>query len=108
MDYQSIGKRIRNSRKTLSLSQEQLAEMIGISPTHMSHIETGSTKLSLPVLIDLSMALHVSCDKLLFDDDDHKNIEIQSLLKNCNESEINIILDTLKSLKESLKKNTFI
>ena len=34
--------------------------MIGISPTHMSHIETGSTKLSLPVLIDLFISFWAS------------------------------------------------
>ncbi|MBQ2464755.1 MAG: helix-turn-helix transcriptional regulator, partial [Treponema sp.] len=46
MDYIKIGQRIRDFRKEKKMSQEQLAEQIGISPTHMSHIETGSTKLS--------------------------------------------------------------
>ena len=49
MDYYKIGQRIRKYRKARQLSQEQLAEQIGISTTHMSHIETGNTKLSLPV-----------------------------------------------------------
>ncbi len=31
----------------------------------MSHIETGNTKLSLPVLVDLAAALNVSTDELL-------------------------------------------
>ena len=49
MDYYEIGQRIRKVRKTKRLSQEQLAERIGISTTHMSHIETGNTKLSIEV-----------------------------------------------------------
>lgn len=48
MDYYEIGQRIRKMRKAHEFSQEELAEKIGISTTHMSHIETGNTKLSLP------------------------------------------------------------
>ena len=52
MDYYAIGQRIRYYRKTQGLSQEQLAEKVDISTTHMSHIETGNTKLSLQVFCD--------------------------------------------------------
>ena len=44
MDYYAIGQRIRKFRKACGLSQEELAEKVGISTTHMSHIETGNTK----------------------------------------------------------------
>lgn len=63
MDYYKIGQRIRKYRKAQSLSQEQLAEMTGISVTHMSHIETGNTKLSLPVLVNLAEILGVQTDE---------------------------------------------
>lgn len=65
-DYYLIGQNIRKFRKAKGLSQESLAEQIGISTTHMSHIETGSTKLSLPVLIKLSQILEVSTDSMIF------------------------------------------
>ena len=67
IDYYEIGQRVRKFRKAYGLSQEELAEKIGISTTHMSHIETGNTKLSLQVLVDLSLALEVKTDELLFD-----------------------------------------
>lgn len=67
MDYYVIGQRIRKYRKANRLSQEELAEKVGISITHMSHIETGNTKLSLPVLVKLSEELSVRTDDLLFD-----------------------------------------
>ena len=67
MDYVGIGKRIRAQRYKLDLSQEELAEMAGISLVHMSHIETANTKLSLPVLVDLACALGVRTDDLIFD-----------------------------------------
>ena len=46
MDYFKIGEKIRKYRKAKGYSQEVLAEKVGISITHMSHIETGNTKLS--------------------------------------------------------------
>lgn len=57
MDYFEIRARIRARRKALGMPREQLAEMVNISTTHMSHIETGNTKLSLGVLVDLARAL---------------------------------------------------
>ena len=50
LDYFKIGQRIRKYRKAYNLSQEQLADKVGISVSHASHIENGGTKLSLPVL----------------------------------------------------------
>ena len=67
MDYYAIGQRIRKIRKACGLSQEQLAERVGISTTHMSHIETANTKLSLPVFVTLAEALDVRADDLLYD-----------------------------------------
>ncbi len=67
MDYYAIGQRIRKYRKAQGLSQEALAERVDISTTHMSHIETGNTKLSLQVFADLAEALQISVDSLLYD-----------------------------------------
>ena len=67
MNYYEIGQRIRKFRKAYNLSQEQLAEKVGISTTHMSHIETGNTKLSLSVFADIASALSVQTDELLYD-----------------------------------------
>lgn len=39
MDYNAIGKRIRAQRLQLNLSQEELAEMVGISAVHMSPLK---------------------------------------------------------------------
>lgn len=81
MNYKEIGQRIRKYRKQMNLSQEELAEKIGISTTHMSHIETGSTKLSLPVLVELAENLKVKTDYLLFSQPKVDNSEIIKLLQ---------------------------
>ena len=56
IDYYAIGQRIRQIRKARGLSQDQLAEQVGISTVHVSHIENANTKLSLPVFVRLTAA----------------------------------------------------
>lgn len=108
MNYYQIGQRIRKYRRANNLSQEQLAERVNISVTHMSHIETGNTKLSLPVLVDISKVLDVRTDDLIFELPSVKDVshrEIDEILTNCSSEEIRVILDTIKTLHISLKKH---
>ena len=103
MDYKAIGNRIRKKRKERKLSQEQLAEQIDISPTHMSHIETGATKLSLSVLVEIAKTLEVSCDSLLFDENTASAAEIEKLFSECDEKQVNVITAIVKTAKEALE-----
>ena len=52
----SFGTNVLFYRKKFGITQEELAEKVDISVTHMSHIETGNTKLSLPVFVDIAAA----------------------------------------------------
>lgn len=109
MDYYKIGQRIRKIRKAHGLSQEELAEKINISTTHMSHIETGNTKLSLPVLVDIASALDVRTDDLLGNANcvttSSSLEEIASVLERCTAQEARIITDIVKATKLSIDKN---
>ena len=109
MDYYEIGQRIRKYRKASQLSQEELAEKVGISIPHMSHIETGNTKLSLPVLVSLATALEVGADDLLFDSavvTRNSVIEdLTNLLENCSISQIKVLKDIVKAAKTSMDKH---
>lgn len=107
MNYYEIGQKIRKYRKACGMSQEFLAEKVGISVTHMSHIETGNTKLSLPVLVSLAEALEVRTDDILFNYSFEKNNsvdEINELLNSCSTKQLRVILDLIKSTKSSLIK----
>lgn len=109
MDYYAIGQRIRKIRKAQNLSQDELAEKVGISTTHMSHIETGNTKLSLPVFVNLASALDVRTDELLYDErpsDRSAAVEaINQMLESCSTQQVKILEDIIKSTKMSLDKN---
>lgn len=108
MDYYAIGQRIRKIRKAHGLSQEELAEKVGISTTHMSHIETGNTKLSLPVLVALATALDVRTDEMLSDGEFASRgtavEEIIHILDTCTTQEIKVMKDILKATKTALGK----
>ena len=103
IDYIKIGQRIKAARQEKGYSQADLGELVGCSNNHMSHVEVGQTKVSLPMLLKLALVLdkefdyflldtpYVKCDKII-------NLEIAEKLKRCNASTlitINKIIDVL-------------
>lgn len=108
MDYRKIGQRIRNYRKSRQLSQEELAEQVGISVTHMSHIETGNTKLSLPVFVKIAEALYIQTDELLHDVPPLTKLAlndvVRKLFNSCSIYEAYCLAEILKSAKAVLDK----
>lgn len=107
MDYYKIGQRIRKFRKACNLSQEQLAEKVGISTTHLSHIETGNTKLSLSVFVDIAEILSVQTDALLYDTPNSTvtiKQETIDILNSCTPKDSLILRDIIKAVKCSLDK----
>ena len=108
LNYKDIGSRIRTERLRHNITQEHLAELADLSITHMSHIETGNTKLSLPALHRIAWALGIPMDTLVCDSiAQAKEIFESELLlytQDCDETEIRIITDMIKSLKDSLRK----
>lgn len=109
MDYYKIGQRIRKIRKAHGFSQEELAEKVDISTTHMSHIETGNTKLSLQVLVDIATILDVRTDDLLHDNPATATgtalDEIATVLESCTAKESKVIADVVRATKLSMDKH---
>ena len=61
----SLGKRIIEGRKALKITQQQLAQAVGVTPQHISLIEQDRTAPSLVVLPKLAEELGVTVDYLL-------------------------------------------
>ena len=61
----SLGQRIRMRRQTLKLTQQQLAEALGLTPQHISAIEQNKRAPSLPSLAKLAEELGVTVDYLV-------------------------------------------
>lgn len=66
-EYKMIGLNIAYYRKLNGLTQLQLAELAGISRTHMSNIEAPNmpTSISLDTLMDLADVLKIPVSSLL-------------------------------------------
>ncbi len=62
--YKSLGINIKNRRKKLGLTQEQLAEKIGMSLNFVGKIEVAFSKPSLDTLIIIADALNTSVSDL--------------------------------------------
>ena len=63
MDH--IGKRIKELRKKNDLTQERLADLLGVTDKAVSKWECGLTAPDLALIIPLTRILHVSADELL-------------------------------------------
>ena len=107
INYVMIGKRIKERRKQLGLTQAALAELSEIEPSNISHIERAATKLSLPTLVSIANALEVSVDELLYDSlkkSAHVSLPlIDKLIADCTPTELKSIAELIKTTKAVLR-----
>lgn len=62
--YRLLGLNIAYYRKAHGLSQSRLAELVNISRTHMSRIETADCAVSLDIVFEICDKLEITPDKL--------------------------------------------
>lgn len=109
IDYGSIGQKVKQIRLRNGITQEQLAEAVGVGTTHISHLETGSGTVSLKVFLAIVNYLSCSADEILCKEVNTAKPLVESwiseLLADCDQMEIKIIADTIATLKKSLRNN---
>ena len=66
----SFSRRLTKIRKDKKLTQQQMADTIGIHVSQIKRYESGDTQPSLEVLRKIALALNISADLLLFDDEE--------------------------------------
>ncbi|HBG7071625.1 helix-turn-helix domain-containing protein [Clostridioides difficile] len=107
LDFKAIGKRIKIARIRTNLTQESVADKIGVTPQHVSNIETGNSSVSLTTLVAIANLLNVSVDELLCDTVlKSKPVfirEADDIFKDCNEYEVRVLIDVLKATKSSMR-----
>lgn len=95
---------IRNERKNRRITQEELAEMLGISPTHVKHMESGHRKPSIEMLFELAKILNISLDEVIFPkngtSDNATRGKIERLLDILDEASLQFVLSVLEALRE--------
>ncbi len=60
----ALGRKIQKLRKAQKITQEELAEMVGISRVYMGYIEQGRESPSLKLLMKLSKKMGVKVEDL--------------------------------------------
>ena len=103
--YRIIGENIRRKRIEKGLSQEQLSEKAGITPSFLSDIENNKKQASLKTLFAIANGLSVPIEELLTAYFCEKGVSLQDVLKALNDCRrsTNHLFDIL----EKLAKDTF-
>lgn len=102
---EQLSKVIKNARVKNNLSQEQLAELLGVSPSHIKHMESGLRKPSVENLFQLVQILHFSLDALIQPElpgMDERTQDIRILLADCSPQQLELIADLIRAVR---KKN---
>ena len=107
MNQKAIGQRIKKAREKKQLTQEQLSELVDLSPMHISVIERGAKPPKLETLINIANALGVSTDTLLQDVIDNRikavSSEAADLLGQLSPEEQRRVLSALRVYVDELK-----
>lgn len=109
IDYASIGQKVKQIRTGKGVTQEELAEAVGVGVTHISHLETGSGTVSLKVFLAIVNYLKCSADEILCKEiltaKPIVNSWLSEMVADCDQTEIKIIADMVTALKQTLRKN---
>lgn len=74
IDNKRIGESIAQSRKSKGLTQEELAELVGLTRQFISMVERGKTGIGLITFLNLSSILEIEPSEILLGGDDWGSI----------------------------------
>lgn len=108
-DFQVISDNIKSLREKRGLTQEELAELAGISVSHLSKIEANIRRVGMKTYIRLLNILTGTEDKEFFamPPSSELQFEIRHFLKiidDCNPLERKMLLSSLEGLKKGLRE----
>ena len=110
-DWNGFGARTKNYRTAIGLTKETFADMINRSENYISELEKGNSSCSVHTLYQISKALRVPSDNLLYDEsdmyykDDYNNKEIlKNIIDRCSEEELQVIKDLIVAAYPYLDK----
>lgn len=109
IEYKSqIGRIIKQKRKNMQLTQQDLANITGVSRRHIANLEAGKTHASFEMIAKISKVLSISIDNIVYHDiydqfEKDINDNIVSLTT-CSSEQQKMIIKTIRHLTEVLKK----
>lgn len=108
--YKIIGKRIREEREKLGLTQEELADKVNMHPSFIGQLERGTKKASIVTIQRIVQAFNVQAGELFGEKRKQKDkfgefqIKIAGLIGNFTKSEQQFLYETTKELGRRIKQ----
>lgn len=96
-----LGYRIKAAREEKKLTQEKLAEAVGISTVYLSEIENKRTIPSFSVLCSICKIINISLDDIIFHTDSDTARKITRLLSQCNEKQLFVIHNMIEAMVQA-------
>ena len=104
IDYTIIGKRIQTRRQEQNITQEKLAERVGISVVYLSKIENGRVYPTLETLSNICPELDTELSAILSNTEiarkDYANERVLELFNSCSIRVKPIALSLLEELSK--------
>lgn len=100
----TFGQKIKFARQAAGLTQEELAEQVGITTRYIMAIENENKQPSMKVLIKIIRALKISADKIFFPEIQHTNTKKEHLIHMinlCDERDLQVAEATIKALLDT-------
>ena len=123
IEYKVIGRHIRAARKQKEMTQEAVAEALGVSLNHFGKVERGDRPINLQRLSQLSLLLEIPLETLVEGSviaDDGIAVQnantaeasdfldsMESLTKGCSEGALRLMLRLCADISDEDKKHLF-
>lgn len=97
-----MGQRILARRKALGLTQDDLAEMIGVTPPMISNLEQGKKAIRPDNLAKVCKALGISSDFVLYGSNSNSRIDdVVAKLPHLTDAELQVVSDMIDALNNN-------
>lgn len=99
--YEKLAMTIKAARISQGMSQEEFAEKLEVSSTHVKHMESGHRKPSVDILFKIVELTGMSVDEVISKKtklENETDVNIMSILRLCSEKEKQLVLKIAKDI----------
>ncbi|MCI2160337.1 MAG: helix-turn-helix domain-containing protein [Oscillospiraceae bacterium] len=100
----NYGQTIKDARLAAGMTQDALAEQIGVTTRYIMAIENENKQPRMKVLFKLIRALKISADTIFYPEIQHadkKREHIVHMIQLCDERDLQVVMATVKALLDT-------
>lgn len=104
--FLNLAKSIKSARLAKGITQEEFAEKLNVSSTHIKHLESGHRKPSVDMLFSICKITNMSIDSIILGEKLFSNETDQklfSIIKLCSEEEKELITKLVEAVISNRK-----